>query len=224
MLESPKPVVIYGTGSTGQEIWREFTHGKDGDVVAFSVDRDYMQERKLHGLPVIPFENIATIYPPDEFRLTIGVGYVDRGRLRVNRYQEALDLGYELASCVSRWAITWEDLHLGAGSTLCANASLCPSSCIGNNVFISPSCTIPHDVKIGDHVFMSVGVVLAGGVTVEEGAFLGAGAVVRNGVTIGRDSIVGAGAVILEDTDPEGVYMGTAADKLQLSRKQLNME
>lgn len=224
MEDSEKPIVIYGTGASAKDVWRELVCGKSGTPVAFSVDGDHLTDSKLHGLPVIPHENIASIYPPEEFRLIIAVGYVNRGKLRIQRYQEALELGYEMATCISKWAITWENYSIGAGSILCAASSLCPSSTIGENVFVAPRCIIPHDTILSDHAFLSAGVSLSGGINVGSGAFIGTGAVVRNGVSIGRDSIVGAGAVILEDVEPNSVYMATPAEKLPIARQDLNMQ
>ena len=224
MANSEKPIIIYGTGAVGKDVRRELTCGNSGTPVAFSVDGDHITDSKLLGLPVIPHENIYSIYPPEDFRLIIAVGYGDRGKFRIKRYQEAIELGYDLATCVSKWAITWESFRIGAGSILCAASTLCPSSTIGKNVFVAPCCTIPHDTVISDHAFLSAGVSLSGGITVESGAFIGTGAVVRNGVTIGRNSIVGAGAVILENVEPDSVYMAAPAEKLPIARQDLNME
>lgn len=224
MDKTENPIVIYGIGAVGQDVWRELEFGDSGNPVAFSVDKKYLKSSKLHGLPVIPHENISFMYPPEEYRLIIAVGYGDKGKLRIRRYKEAVELGYELANCVSKWAVTWEKHTMGPGSVLCAGSTLCPSSSIGKNVFVAPSCTIPHDTSLSDHAFLSAGVCLSGGVTVGTSAFIGTGAVVRNGVSIGQNAIVGAGAVILEDVEPNSVYMAMPAEKLPMARDQLNME
>jgi len=51
-------VVIFGNSDWADLAHVYLTYDSPHDVVAFTVDRDYLQEKKHRGLPVVPFEDI----------------------------------------------------------------------------------------------------------------------------------------------------------------------
>jgi len=75
-----RPIVIYGAAATAREIWQEL-QSNDVEVAASCVDRAYMNEKKLFGLPVVPYENLGEMYPPEQFKVMVGVGYIGKGLL-----------------------------------------------------------------------------------------------------------------------------------------------
>jgi len=219
-----KNLVIFGTGAAGREIYIEFLHHPDPShrVVAFAKDDQYVEAgEKQFGLPVVPFSEIENLYPPTENDMMIAVIDLKLMDARVDRYLKAQQRGYTLASCISSYATVWTGLTTGGNCFIGAGSIINPDAKIGDNVFISPGVIVSHNSTIGDHTFFSVGVQMAGYVTVESHAFFGGGAVVRNNVTIGHHGVLGTGAVILSDTEPYGVYMAQAAEKMSISSKQL---
>lgn len=52
-------------------------------------------------------------------------------------------------------------------------------------------------------------------ITIGRGAWIGARAVIMPGVTVGAGSVVAGGAVVFRDTEPDGVYTGNPARKVQ---------
>ena len=193
-------------------------------VDAFCVDREYINEKKLLGKPVMPYENLGVMCPPGEFDVILGVGFAGKGKLRITRFEELTDLGYKFVSCISKYAVVWNKSNIGLGTTVSAGCYISSSAVIRENVYIGANSVVPHDCVISEHVFMSAGVILSGKVTIKRGAFLGTGCVVRNGITIGENTIIGAGAVLLEDAEDNAVYMSPVAEKLPLKRDAIDME
>jgi sugar O-acyltransferase (sialic acid O-acetyltransferase NeuD family) len=214
-------VVLFGTGSVASDAYVYLTHDSPYEVVAFSVDRVEIEEDTLFDLPVVPFEDIESLYPPDRYKMHIAVGYFRLNKLRAERYHQAKAMGYQLISYVSSKATAWPGSVIGENCFIDAYSIVSPSAKIGNNVLVGTRCTVPHCTTIKDHCYLSGGVGLSGFVTVEPYGYIGTGAIIRNNVTIARECVIGAGAVILEDTEERGVYMGKPADLLPISSDKL---
>lgn len=209
-------VVLFGNGSVARVVHCFLSHDSPYEVAAFTVDGEYINEDTLCGLPVVPFADVESIYPPDEYGMLVAVGYIGVNRLRAERYAQAKAMGYQLISYVSSRATTWPGLVIGENCVIGANNAIHPFVEIGDNVIISGSCTVGHHTVIKEHCFLASGVAVAGGVTVEPYCFLGTNAIVRNRITIATECVIGAGAVVLEDTQERGVYMARPADLLPI--------
>jgi sugar O-acyltransferase (sialic acid O-acetyltransferase NeuD family) len=214
-------VVVFGTGAIASDAYAYLTFDSPYEIVAFTVDREHIKEDTLFERPVVPFQDVVSIYPPLEYQMLIAVGYARVNRLRAERYHQAKAMGYQLVSYVSSKATIWPELTIGDNCMIGPNAAVFPSAEIGNDVIIGPGCIIPHYTVIKDHCFVGSSVTLSGWVTIEPYCFLGTGAIVRNNVRIARECIIGAGALILENTEERGVYMGKQADKLPISSDKL---
>lgn len=214
-------VVVFGIGATAREYYHELVGDSFYEVCAFTVDREYCDTDTLLERPVVPFDEVASSYPPDTHKMAIAVGYIRMNRLRAERYTQAREIGYHFISYVSLRAVTYPDLIIGENSHVGPNTLVYPSTKIGNNVHIGGCCVIGHDALIHDHCFFSVGVVLAGSVTVGSHCYFGPNSTVRNKAKIAPGCVIGAGAVILGDTEEKGVYMAQPAEQLPIPSDEL---
>jgi sugar O-acyltransferase (sialic acid O-acetyltransferase NeuD family) len=181
--------------------------------VAFTVTRDYLKEEVFDGLPVVPFEDIESIYPSDDYKMFVALFF---GRLNKNRaemYSRAKAKGYELITYISSKAITWPGLVIGDNSFIGEGSVINPFAEIGNNVIISGSF-IGHDCKIKDHCFLASHAVVLGDATVGPYCFLGANSTIRHNIEIARECIIGAGVLINQNTKERGVYVGRRPELL----------
>jgi sugar O-acyltransferase (sialic acid O-acetyltransferase NeuD family) len=216
-------VILFGNKSMAREAYNDLTYYSDHEVVGFTVDREYIDEDMLYNLPVVPFDDVASVFPPDEHRMLIAVGYVAINKLRAERYLQAKNMGYQLISFVSPKATTYPGLVIGDNCLISHNCVVSPDVKVGNDVAIGAGCTIGHDVSLGDHCFLSFGVGISGGVTVGPYCFLGTNATIRNRIRIGRECVIGAGALILEDLEDKSVCLGPAAELLPISSERLSL-
>jgi sugar O-acyltransferase (sialic acid O-acetyltransferase NeuD family) len=216
-------VIIFGNGQNAANAYFHLTHDSTDQVVAFTVDRAYVEEEQFLGLPVVPFETVEQIYPPQTHKMLVAVSFQQVNRLRAEKYAQALEKGYVCIRFVSTRATAWPELPVGENTFIGPNCSIGPYAEIGNNVFIAAGCIIGHHTVIGDHSYLAAGCVISGSVTIEPYCFIGAGAVVRDRLKLRRESVVGAGALILEDTVEQGVYMGRMADRLPITSDKLGL-
>jgi len=216
-----RKVVLFGNAAMATSFYIELTHDSEYDVVGFTVDKEYLKEERLFGLPVVPFDRVATVFPPDRHHMMVAVGYVQMNKLRAERYHMAKKMGFRLLSYVSPKATTWPDLVLGENCFISTNCIINPFAEISDDVFLGAGSIIGHHTLIKDHCFIDSGVLIAGEVTVKSFSFLGTGSVIRNRITIANGSLIGAGSVILENTKENGVYMADSAEALPISSDRL---
>lgn len=214
-------VVLYGNGPVAKASYHALVTDSPYEVAGFTVDRDFIQEDCLFDLPVVPFEEVHTIFPPDQYLIRIAVGYVDVNRVRADRFYRAKAMGYRMINTVSSKAILGPQVEMGENCTVGVNCVISSAVKIGDNVTISANSFIGHDAVIMDHCFLANCVAIAGGVIVEPYCFFGINATVRNEIRIARECVIGAGALILQDTREKQVYIGSPADLLSITSDEL---
>ena len=215
-------VVVFGTGTIARMAYAYFGHDSPHEIVAFTVDRDHLAEDKLFGLPVVPFDEVASRYPVAEFAMFVALGYVSMNKFREQRYQQAKAMGYQLISYVSSGATFWSDYSsIGDNCFIMENNVIQPFVEIGNDVFMWSGNQVGHNTVIKDHCFVASQVVVSGNVTIEPNCFLGVNATIRDGVTIARECIIGAGAIIMRDTKEREVYVGPKPQLLPMPSNRI---
>lgn len=199
-------IIIFGNSVFAEHIYYLLTHDSKYEVVAFTVDKKYIVDNELFGLPVVPFETVEKVYSPQVFGISVAISFQRVNKLREEKYIQARAKGYQLINYVSSRALVLSEYPMGDNCIISENSSIGPFVRIGNDVFIGTGAMIGHHVVIKDHCFISPGAVVLGGVTVEEFSLIGANATVKEEVKIARESIVGIGASITKDTKEGGVY------------------
>src|SRR5690348_14215770 len=97
MIKSKK-LIIVGAGEFAEIAYEYFTHDSDYEVVAFSVEKEFIIHTTLLNLPVIPFEDIETEFDPNEYQAFIAITFTKLNRVRTRLYQMTKAKGYKIAS------------------------------------------------------------------------------------------------------------------------------
>ena len=98
---SMNKLIIFGTGDIAQIANYYFETDSEYEVIAFTVDKEYMQRSVFENKPVIPFENIEETFSPDLYQMFIATSYAQLNKIRTAKYKEAKRKGYKMASYVS---------------------------------------------------------------------------------------------------------------------------
>lgn len=205
-------IIIFGNSLYAELYYFGLTHDSPYEVVAFTVDKEYITEERLFGLPVVPFGEIESLFPPYQNKMIVSVSFQKVNRVREAKYLQAKAKGYDFVNYVSSRASTWPGLVIGENCTIGANCSVEPFVTIGNNVSVTTSVVLGHHVVLKDHTFVAPGAVLLGGVTIESNCLIGANATIKEGVTIARECIIGTGVSITKNTLEKGVYVNQPPD------------
>lgn len=209
-------IVVFGAGKIADEAYFYLTNDSPHEIVAFTVDSDYLTTGEKFGRPVVPFEEVQEKYPPSAFEMFVAVGYQNLNKLRAQKYSEAKAKGYKLISYVSSRASNFGEVEIGDNCFVLENAVIQPCSKVGNDVFIWSGNHIGHHASVGDHCYISGQVVISGHTTVEPYCFIGVNATIGHEITIGRESIIGAGSLITKSVEPKSVYIAQDTPKYRL--------
>lgn len=214
-------VVIFGNSDWADLAHVYLTHDSPHDVVAFTVDRAYVQENEHRGLPVVPFEDLLKEYPPEQNQLFIPISFKKMNQLRAAKYNQAKEWGYRFISYVSSKATTWPGFSCGENCFIFEDNTIQPFVEIGNNVVMWSGNHIGHHSVVKDHVTITSHVVISGHCTIEPYCFLGVNATIRDETVVSKGTLVGAGAVILRDTKEWEVYKATPTEPAAIRSDQL---
>jgi len=216
-----KPLVIFGSADIAQLAHYYFSTDSNYEVVAFTVDVAYITETKFCGLPVVSFEELAKLYPPDTHEIFVALSYSKLNQLRKEKYLAAKAMGYRIASYVSSHATVLNDGRIGDNCFILEDNTIQPFVSIGNNVTLWSGNHIGHHSIIRDHCFIASHVVISGGVEIETQCFVGVNATLRDHIKIGEKCVIGGGALLLADAESEGVYIGIATERSRVPSTRL---
>ena len=176
-IENTKLVII-GAGEFAQIAFEYFTYDSPYNVVGFSVERDFLEEEVLCGLPVVAFDEIETAFPPFDTAAFVAVTYTKLNRVRTRLYQQAKDKGYAMARYVSSRAFVWHNAQLG------------------ENVFIFENNVVQHHAVIEDNTVLWSGNHIGHRSVIERDCYLASHAVVSGYCRVGASSFIGVNATL----------------------------
>jgi len=216
-----KKLVIFGSDDMGELAHFYFSNDSAYEVVAFTLDADFIKEPTFCGLPVIPFAQIVEKFPPESHDMFVALGYSKVNAVRKEKYLAAKAYGYQLASYVSPKATVYAGTAIGDNCFIFEDNTVQPFVNIGSNVTLWSGNHIGHHSTIKDHTFIASHVVVSGRVTVGEQCFIGVNATLRDHITVGERCVIGAGVLLLGDAEADGLYIGQASARSAVPSSRL---
>jgi sugar O-acyltransferase (sialic acid O-acetyltransferase NeuD family) len=216
-------LVLIGAGEFAQIACEYFEHDSPYEVVAFSVEREYLSQPVLADRPVVAYETLQETYPPKDHDVFVAIPSSQLNRLRTRLYRDAKRKGYRLATYVSSRAFVWRNAQVGENCFIFENNVIQPFVTIGNNCILWSGNHVGHRTVLHDNVFVASHAVISGYCDIGENCFIGVNATFNDHVKIAQDNVIGAGALVTRDTEPGRIYVGSPAhaipDKSSLTVK-----
>ena len=216
-----KPLVVFGSGDLAELALFYFSTDSDYEVVAFTLDAEYIKATECCGLPLVAFEEVSEHYATAEHAMFVALSYSKINQVRKEKYLAAKSLGYQIASYISSHATLLNDGRFGENCFILEDNTVQPFVTIGNNVTLWSGNHIGHHSTINDHSFIASQVVVSGGVEIGEQCFIGVNATLRDHIKVGDRCVVGAGVLLLGDAEAEGVYIGKATERSKIPSSKL---
>jgi sugar O-acyltransferase (sialic acid O-acetyltransferase NeuD family) len=201
-------LIIFGNAEIASLAKYYFNNDSTYEVVAFTIDDDYVAEEKFEGLPLVPFSELAKKFPPSSCYMHVALSYRQLNKLREEKYLQAKSAGYTLASYICSKATVWTDLSHGDNCFILENQTIQPGVLIGDNVMLWSGNHIGHGTVINDHSYLASHVVLSGHSKIGKRCFLGVNSTVRDFTGVGDDCFVAMGAGVVRDMKPGSVCLG----------------
>lgn len=199
-------VIIFGGGETALLAYEYFTHDSDYQVIAFAMDKEYIKEQEIYGLPVIDIDDAEKKYPVDKYKGFVAASSTKLNRVRRDLYNRVKSKGYQLVSYVSSKAFVWHNVIIGDNCFILEDNTLQPFTEVGNNVVMWSGNHLGHRSVINDHCFIASHCVISGFCEIGESSFIGVNATLENDVRIGEDNFIGAGAIIRKNSVGKSFY------------------
>ena len=155
-------IVIFGAGDIARLAEFYFSTDSEHEVVAFTVDAEYLTGETFLDRPLVPFDRVASMYPPSSFKMFVALSYARMNQVREAKCREARAAGYELVSYVSSRCSFLTQYPIGDNCFILEDNTVQPFVRIGSNVTLWSGNHIGHDSTIGDHCFISSHVVVSG--------------------------------------------------------------
>lgn len=216
-------VVIFGIKDFAELAHYYLERDSVHEVVAFSVNRDYLPEDPVfRGLPVVAFEDVESLYSPDNHAFFAPMSPKNMNRDREAVYQTIKGKGYQCISYLSSKATVFDN-EIGENCFILENNTLQPFTRIGNNVVLWSGNHIGHHSVIHDHVTFTSHVVMSGHCDIGSYSFFGVNSTLRDGLRIAEGSFVAMASSIVKDTEAWGVYKGNPAIKLVMPSTKMKL-
>lgn len=208
-------IVVFGIGRGAKIATRYFTEDSPHEVVAYTVDERYANEKKFIDRPVIPFSHIEQEIPPSESEMFILLGFQRMNALRAEKFAAAKQKGYSLASYVSSRILASGSPKFGENCFILEGNVFNYDVTVGRNVVMWSGNHVGDLSVIEDNVFISSQAVLSGEVVIGANSFIGVNATISNHVRVASGTYVGANTLIARDTEPGSVYVTQGATVLE---------
>ncbi|ASK96405.1 acetyltransferase [Xanthomonas campestris pv. merremiae] len=210
-MSAPRQLVIVGAGEFAQIACEYFQHDSHYTVAAFSVERAFLLQPTVAGLPVVPYEELEQCYPPQDYAVFVAIPATQLNRLRTRFFQDLVRRGYRCATYVSSRAFVWHNAQIGANCFIFEGNVVQPFTRIGDNCVLWSGNHIGHRTVVQDHVFIASHAVISGYCQIGQGSFIGVNATLSDKMRIAADNIIGAGALVTRHTEAGRVYVGSPA-------------
>lgn len=206
-------LVIVGNSLSAEIMYKYLMQDKRYKVVAFAVNREYIDTNEMFGLPVCELETLPSRFPATEVNLVMGVGYNNLNRTRESLYACGKEMGYEIETYIHPDAKVYNDGNIGEGSIIFANTVVEVCSTIGKNSVIWANCIVAHHAGIGDNCWIASGTVVAGQAKIGNNSFLGVNVSISNQVELAEFNIIGGHTAIHKKTKKHEVYLSAQGEK-----------
>lgn len=216
-----KKVLIYGVSGQAQQLYKYISLDSDDEVIAFVADAEYIKEERLFGLPVIDFEQVSEVFPPDDYEMLISFAYTNMMRNREEKFRICKEKGYRLYSFISSRANVYCE-KIGEGCVIYPGCTIAPFTELGDGTFCEIGVNIAHHAHIGDYNFFAPGAVVCGGVKVGNNCFFGAGSITRNAVRVEDLTLIGAGTYLNCSTKRGQVLKAPKPINLDISSDEIS--
>jgi len=215
-----KGLIIFGTGKIADVVYYYAKNECNINVVAFTVDKAYVNGNKFHNLPIVPFEEINRDYKPEKYSMFIAIGYHDLNRLREAKYLAVKKAGYEIVSIVSPESKLPSTVKYGENCFIMPPSIIHPEVTIGNNTFVWSGAMIGHHTTIGDNCWLTSCTNISGVVKVGKNCFFAVNSTVGHGVSIGENCFLGANTLVTKNLAENKVVIEESSKLFRLESSQ----
>jgi len=206
----PNKIIIFGIGNIAECAYYYLTNDTNCEVVAFTLEKEYIKQETKFDLHIVAFEDIENKYSTDEYMLFAPCSGTNLNRFRERIFKQGKEKGYSFYTYVSSKASVFTK-DIGENCFILEDNTIQPYVKIGNNCVLWSGNHIGHHSTIEDHVFITSHVVISGMSLVKKYCYIGVNACARDNIILEEGSVIGMGSSVTKNTDGNAIYMGVPA-------------
>lgn len=212
-----KKIVLAGNSVTAEILYTYLKRDSRYEVVAATVDDEFMDAGSLSEVRSVPFFRMASEFPPADVSIIMAMGYNDLNRSRASMFERLRRGGYTLETFIHPDARIYTEHAIGEGSIVLPGAVVEPHARVGSNTMVWCNATLAHHCTVEDNCWIASGTVISGQAVIGRNAFIGVNATVVNKIIVGELNVIGAGALITKDTKASTVHLARSAEEWRYS-------
>ena len=201
-----KIIIIFGANDLGRLLKYYIEKEDTRNVVAFTMNRDYIEKDSFLGLPVVEFETIEKKYSTEDYEILIAIGNSKMNNVRKKIFEECKEKGYIVASFIHP-SCSIHSNDIGEGNILLENCLVYPYSKIGKGNLLWDHVLISHDCIVGDFNTFSSYADLCGYVKIGNNGYFGKHCILNDFMEVADYTLVGAAAYAKKNTKPYDVVV-----------------
>ena len=211
------PIIIYGIGEFAKLLHYYITNESTYEVIAFTADKEFIDEVEIYGLPVIAFENINEIYPPEVYQMLVAIGY-NNMRNRKILFDKAKNKQYQLINYIHP-SVDVKNMSMGENNIIFSGSIIEPFVSIGNNNIIWSMTLLGHHMSLENHNYISAKCLLAGHVSIKNLCFIGNGVNMIDSLIVENETYIVSGSNMRKSTIECAMYNGNPAKLLKYHKE-----
>ena len=200
-------IIIVGNKQFAELAYYQFCSEPNYEVLAFAVDRAYLDNTVFLGLPVIAYEALQSNFDMQDVSLFIAIGIAQCNRLREQKFNQVKQDGYRLTSFISSKASVLGPLTVGENVMIMEGCYLHPRVSIEDNVVVWTGTRIAMHSTVAKHCWVT-SAVIGERCHIGNNTFIGLNATINPNIRVAEFNVIDAGTVIGHDTLPKQVYRG----------------
>lgn len=205
-------IIIIGISEYSEYVLKCIQKDEVANVLCFAVNKEYIRISEYNGFPVVPLEDLGSLYDMKRCKVLLTLGYKQMNKGREQMYNFCKEKGYGIYTYISpRAYIDCEPENIGEGCIIMPRAGVAPCTKIGICNVINSGSGVGHTSTVGDFNWFSGKVSTAGDVTIGSRCFFGMNSLICNNVKIADETLIGVCSYVTKDTKPGLAYMGMPA-------------
>ncbi len=203
-------VIIAGTTDFSVMTYKILTIDQEAEVLGFTVNKEYLKDKKIEGLPVYPLEDLHDIFPDNDFSILLTIGYSKMNDNRKKMFDECKKLKLKIYTYISKRAVVYSD-EISEGSMIFPGTFVGPSVKIGICNILHENVYVTHNNEIGEFCYFAGGTMIGGQAIIGNNCFTGMNSTIRNGIKLADRTFIAANSFISRNTKAGLGYIGAPA-------------
>lgn len=211
-----KKTLIFGNSNFSVAMRKYIQKYTNFEIAGYTINEKFITRTIFDGFTVYPFEELSKVFPPEKANILLTIGYGDMNDLRMEKYNEIKEKGYELINFIHPSAIV-DCESIGDANIVLENVILAQGTSVGSGNIIWGNVHLAHGASINNFNFLGCNSLLGGEARIENNCFLGLSAVIGSARKLASYTFVGIGANVNVNSVEYDVFVNEKAIKLEKS-------